>query len=112
MSSRRSGPAHVAKDPDDPLNETMAHPLVHAKAQSWVPDVSIKPSSMWVAIVFHDVQSVSDMKEDATFLWIKCFPVRVPVLSDLGKCLLTWPPENLHPYAQVSILQAPPSGRL
>ena len=47
----------------------------HDRAKSLKPDQALKPTRYWVGILYHD-KKVSEVSQEADFLWIKAHGVR------------------------------------
>jgi len=54
---------------------SMPYRTLHALAAANKPDLPIKPSSTWVAILLHSVEDLDSIASEQDFLWIKCHQV-------------------------------------
>ena len=54
---------------------------LHKLAAENIPGMPIKPTSTWIAILFHTKTKLSEIKGESDFQWLKCHEVSVSLLE-------------------------------
>lgn len=55
---------------------SMRYETLHALAATYKPDLPIKSTSTWVAILLHEIANLEAIQAEKDFLWVKCHGVR------------------------------------